>query len=207
MADKKKGKGGSMFPKLVLLLIVVTVGAGALGYFRPDTPVVGPLVGDLLESVASGQDQSGVYKVTIDKVVLDPQEFEQGAEVNIQVIIRKITSDGDDSFHWVSRDFGENIRIVGDDELSANWSETPFEISWRPGEQIIVEVWNDDGWDTKVAHFKSDAETKEFPLTGTHSLTLVDGDREVSTRQGGTNQIVLSHERKGDIGADGATSD
>ncbi len=203
MGDKKKGKGGSKLGTLVLLLVVAVVGAGVLGYFRPDTPVVGPLVSDLLDKAAEGQDQAGVYRVTIEKVVLDPQEFEEDAEVDIQVVIRKITSDGDESFPWRSRDYGENIREVGKDSLATNWAETPFEISWRHGDQIIVEVWEDEDY-RKFAHFKSDADSQEFPLKGTRELKILDGDREIAGRKGGTNQIVFTHERTGDIGADDA---
>lgn len=200
MADKNNKGKGSKAGTLFFLLIVAVAGAGAVGYFYPDTPVVGPLVGKIMKKAASGQDQSGVYKVTVKKLVLDPQEFDEGESVDLQLVIKRIDGEGAETKVWDSTETGENLREVGDKELSVNWEETPFEIEWTHGDQVIIEVWDRKGLsDARVARFNSSADSKEFPLKSTRSLTVMEGDRAVSERKGGTNQVVFESERIGDI--------
>lgn len=200
--DKKGKKGGGKAGTLFFVLILAVGGAAAVGYFYPDTPVVGDLVGKFVKKASEGQDQSGVYGVTVKKLVLDPQEFNEGETVDMQLVVKVVRED-DERQAWDSRDKGTNLRTVGEDELAANWAETPFEIEWQHGDVVIVEVWDRKGFSsTLVARFKSSAADKEFPLKGTKSLAIMDGDREINERKGGTNQIVFEHKRTGDIGAE-----
>ena len=139
MADKNKKKG-SKAPMLLLVVLLLGVGVIAAGYFKPDLPVIGPLVSGFFEKGAAGLNKDGVYTVKIDKLVLDPQEFDQGENVDIQVVIKHTNKEGKTTTAWDSSKLGENLRKVGEHPLSVTFSETPFEITWQSGDQITVEA-------------------------------------------------------------------
>ena len=207
MGDPKKGKkGGSKAGPLLLIVLLGVIGAGALGWFYPDTPVVGDLVHGFFEKGAKGVDKSGVYKVTVAKLVLDPQEFKNGENVDIQIVVKKVDRDGKETTVWDSEKLGDNLREVGKQELGFNLLETPFELTWEAGDQITVEVWDRKGLsDRRHAWFKSLAGGKEFPLSETQTLTLLEeGDVTKNPRVGGTNQITFDAKRIGDIPVEGA---
>jgi hypothetical protein len=201
MADKpkKKSKAGP----ILLIVLLLLVGVVVAGYLKPDLPVIGPLVSGFFEKGAAGMSKDGVYTVTVTKVVLDPQEFKTGESVDIQVVVKRTSKDGKEETIWDSAKHGDNLREVGENELAVNFNETPFEISWRSGDQITVEVWDRKGMsDTRHAWYKTGASDKEFGLNGTHTLTLLDGDSARNPRVGGTNQVVFDAKRKGDIPVD-----
>lgn len=198
MADKpkKKSKAGP----ILLVLLLAVVGVVAAGYFKPDLPIIGPLVSGFFQKGAAGMSKDGVYSVTITKVVLDPQEFKTGESVDVQVLVKVTTKEGKEETIWDSAKHGDNLREVGANDLAVNFNETPFEITWRSGDQITVEIWDRKGIsDTRHAWYKTEATDKEFGLSGTHSLTLLDGDRPISERKGGTNQVVFEAKHKSDI--------
>jgi hypothetical protein len=201
MGDPKKGKKGSKVGGLVLVLLLAAVGVGAVGWYFPDTPVIGDLVHGFFSAGAKGVDKSGVYTVKIASVSVDKDEFKEGEKVDLQVLIKRVDPEGKEETLWDSRTFGERLATVGKDPLSANWSDRPFEIAWQQGEQIVLEVWDRRGLsDTRIAWLKSAPGSKEFPLKGTQSLTLLkDGDTPIAERRGATNQIVFETSRKGDI--------
>jgi hypothetical protein len=197
MADKpKKSKAGP----ILLLLLLLVVGVVVAGYLKPDLPVIGPLVSGFFEKGAAGMSKDGVYTVTITKIVLDPQEFKKGETVDIQVLVKHTNKDGKEATIWDSSKHGDNLREVGENELAVNFNETPFEITWRSGDQITVEVWDRKGMsDTRHAWYKTGASDKEFGLNSTRTLTLLDGDSARNPRVGGTNQVVFDAKHKGDI--------
>lgn len=206
MGDPKKGKkGGSKAGALLLVGLLAVIGAGAVGWFYPDTPVVGSLVHSFFEKGAKGVDKSGVYKVTIAKLVLDPQEFKKGESVDLQVVVKTVNAEGKEETVWDSEKLGDNLREVGEQPLAVNWLETPFEIEWKNGDQVIVEVWDRKGLsDTRKAWFKSVAGGKEFPLSETQTLILLtNGDEPLKPRVGGTNQITFEATRTGDLPKEG----
>ncbi len=195
--EKKKGKGGTIL--LVLLLLVV--GVVAAGYFKPDLPVIGPLVAGFFKKGAEGVDQSGVYKVKVMKVALDPQEFKDGEKIDLQVYVKRVDAEGKEHKVWDSEQWGERIGTVGQVELTAQWSDRPFECTWQPGDKLVVEVWDRRGGDTKVAEWTSDPEGKEFPLKGVRTVSPFKGGKTVESRKGATNQVVFEAERIGDYPA------
>jgi len=201
MADKNKKKG-SKAPTLLLVVLLLVGGVIAAGYFKPDLPVIGPLVSGFFEKGAAGLNKNGVYTVKIEKVVLDPQEFEQGQTVDVQVIIKRTNAEGDTEEVWDSSDLGDNLREVGEHPLSVTFSETPFEITWQSGDQLTVEVWNYTGIDERLARYQTKGTDKEFGLHGTHTLTLLDGETERNPRVGGTNQVIFDAKHKGPVPAE-----
>ena len=184
---KKKSKAG---PVLLVLLLGV-VGVVAAGYFKPDLPVIGPLVSNFFEKGAAGVDKSGIYQVTITKVVLDPQEFKDGETVDIQVVVLRTDKAGKKTEIWDSSKLGENLRKRGENELAVNFAETPFEIAWESGDVISVEIWDYKGSNRRHARYKTASTEKEFGLKGTRTLTLLDGEATKNPRVGGTNQIIF----------------
>ena len=203
MGKKDKKKGGSKGATLLLVVLLLGVGVIAAGYFKPDLPVIGPLVSGFFEKGAAGLNKDGVYTVKIEKLVLDPQEFDKGETVDVQVIIKHTNKEGKTVTAWDSSDLGENLREVGEDPLSITFSETPFEITWQSGDQITVEIWDYKGLsNTRLAWYKTSATDKEFGLNSTQKLTLLDGDTPKNPRVGGTNQIVFAASHKGPIPAE-----
>ncbi|MCA8917185.1 MAG: hypothetical protein KDB90_17475 [Planctomycetes bacterium] len=194
-----KGKKKSKAPAVLLILLLAVVGTVAAGYFKPDLPVIGPLVSGFFEKGAAGMDKSGVYKVTITKVVLDPQEFKKGETIDVQVKIIVTNLEGKTETVWDSSKFGDNLREAGENELAVNFMETPIEISWESGYQISVEVWDYKGTNKRLARFATAAKDKEFGLSGTKTLTLLDGENTRNPRVGGTNQIVFEAKRTADL--------
>lgn len=204
MADKNKKKGGSKGATLLFVILLLAVGVIAAGWFKPDLPVIGPLVSGFFEKGAAGLNKDGVYTVQIDQLVLDEQEFDTGENLDIQVIIKRVNKEGKEETVWDSRRHGANKRKVGTDTLNFTFSATPFEIAWRSGDQLTVEVWDYAGiGSSREAWFRTSATDKEFKLSGTQTLTLLkDGDTPRNPRVGGTNQIVFKADYKGPIPAE-----
>ena len=143
-------------------------------------------------------NRPGVYTVRIDEVRLDPAQFTKGHTVDIQARVRQVDEQGRESIVWESKTYGENLAMVGRDELSANWSNRPFEIDWRAGDQVIVEVW-----DRRAGLFSPTRFTmarpgpNAFPLaSGTHALEVASRSR--SAAESDLNRIVLDSRRSGD---------
>lgn len=210
MGDPKKGKKGSKLGGLVLVLLLAVISVGAVGWFFPDTPVIGDLVHGFFSAGAKGVDKSGVYTVKITSVSVDKSEFDKGETVDLQVLIKRTDKEGKKETIWDSREYGTRLATVGKDPLTASWADRPFEVAWQPGEQITLEVWDRKGIsDTLYARLKSTPESKEFPLQGTQTLELLqaDGVTKKEERRGATNQIVFEAERTGEFPpADGASN-
>ncbi|MCB9895509.1 MAG: hypothetical protein H6839_13760 [Planctomycetes bacterium] len=194
-----KGKKKSKAPAVLLILLLAVVGTVAAGYFKPDLPIIGPAVAGFFEKGAAGMDKSGVYTVTIEKVVLDPQEFKKGETIDVQVKVIVTDKEGKAKTVWESSEFGDNLREAGENELAVNFLETPFDVSWESGYQISVEVWDFKGTDRRLARFATAAKDKEFGLSGTKTLQLLDGENPRNPRVGGTNQVIFKAKRKGDL--------
>gem|GEM_PF-1293520 len=207
---------------LYFLLMIMTGGtAGVGGWCFKDYPELQPILSLLLggsndedrsdgpprESVlakavaevfAKTPNRPGVYTVRINEVQLDPREFTVGRTVDIQARVRKIDERGNETTVWESKIYGENLAVVGRDELSAQWSNRPFEIDWRNGDQVVVEVWDRKAGLFSPTSFKMARPAPDaFPLaSGAHALEVVSRSR--SAAESDLNRIVLDSRRSGD---------
>ena len=195
---KDKKKGGAKPGSILFVILVLVAGLLVAGYFKPDLPVVGPLVAGFFEKAAEGVDKSGVYKVTVKSVELNPEEFvmQKGHKVDIQVRIVQYDSAGKKKASWDSDQYGERIAEIGSDQLTANWADRPFEVNWVSGDYFAVEVWNEKGANQKLCEWQTEPESKTFPLGGKHEFDKFKGQ---NTRPGGTNLIDFSSERVRDL--------
>jgi hypothetical protein len=143
----------------------------------------------------------GLYKVKINEIRLDPRLFKNGRTVDIQARVLKFDGQGSEALIWESKTYGENLAVVGRDELTAAFVNRPFEIDWAPGERIVIEVWDRRGilFDRRELKLAL-SEPGVFPLaTGTHALAL--SGRGGSEFDSELNRIVLQSQRVGDAPA------
>lgn len=208
----------SLFRRLITFVVMVLTGGGAGvgGWAFKDYPQVRALLGKGQEAVADGKltstlesavsgvlnrenpRQPGVFKVTIAEIKLDPKLFKEGKTVDIQTQIRKLDAQGNSALVWESKSYGQNLAVVGKDDLTAAFVNRPFEIDWSPGDKIVVDVWDRKGglFDRKELKM-SLPEPGTFPLaSGVHPL-------EVKGRDGASldsehNHIVFQTARVSD---------
>jgi hypothetical protein len=219
---RRKQKPRSPFRKLIYLLVMMATsgGAGALFKDHPAMQALFELLAGRSPSVEGGDGglgsslarvikkelnrddarKPGVYRVTISEIKLDPRNFKDGHKVDIQARVVRTGADGRSTTVWRSEPYGENLSVVGRDDLSATFPNRPFEVEWSPGDRIAVEVWDRKGGfferkDLKMAL----SEPGVFPLaSGTHALE-VEGR---SGRDSDLNLIVFESRRVGDAGAE-----
>ncbi|MBE7490709.1 MAG: hypothetical protein HS108_02940 [Planctomycetes bacterium] len=195
MGDPKK-KGGSKGLTLLGLLLLVVLAAGVAGFLNPELPVVGPLVRTFFKVGAEKLDKSGVYTVKVTSVVLSPEEFSEGENLDIQVTVESVNADGKTRLLWESKQFGARKAKVGKDPLTANWLDRPFDMEWRAGDKLVVKVWDRAGLGSTELCVWEISSGEAFPLKGAHTFEKVKGK---TPRPGGTNQIVFEASRKGDL--------
>ena len=206
---------------LYFLIMIMTGGtAGVGGWCFKDYPELQPIFalffggyddegGDKPGKIAAAKDilvdvftrmpnRPGVYTVRINEVRLDPAQFNDGHTVDIQARVRKIDERGNEATVWESKTYGENLAVVGRDELSAQWANRPFEIDWRDGDQVTVEVWDRRAGLFSSTSFKMARPAPDaFPLaSGTHALEVASRSR--SAAESDLNRIVLDSKRSGD---------
>jgi len=153
-------------------------------------------------AVSSSSGGPGVYRVKVDRVQLDAKSFTPGRTVDVQARVRKIDADGVEAVVWESRTFGENLAVVGRDELSASWSNRPFEAEWRAGDRFLVEVY-----DGRAGLFSSSQtfrmarrDTDGFPLASGEFALEPEGRIRAGTDPS-RNRVVLASQRTGDSAA------
>jgi len=150
---------------------------------------------------SASENRPGVYQVTIDTVQLDPKSFTPGRTVDIQARVRKIDADGIETLVWESKTYGENLAVVGRDELSAHWTNRPFEVEWRAGDRFMVEVY-----DRKAGFFSNQEfrmarrDVDVFPLSAGEFALEPDGRPKPGTDPS-RNRVVLASRRTGDSAA------
>ena len=230
MFFSSRKKKTSLLRRLTYLLIIVS-GGSAGGYAFQDHPVVQSLIamvaGKPLDEIERSADGSlvanvvgvlkpgesftkpGIYQVAIEKVALDQKLFKPGHTVDIQARVRKISASGRETTIWEAREFGSRLAVVGKDDLNAGWPDRPFQVSWSPGDQFILEVYDARiGLFTQPRRFAVAAgspSASEFPLkSGDLPLQTV-GDSETLANPR-TNHVVLESQRLGDFGSAGANA-
>jgi hypothetical protein len=225
MFRSKKKQRPSLLKRLFYLVVLLGGGgAGVGGWVLKDHPVAqavwtlatgkpagsadtstleGALVHDVVDALGARDDfrAPGVYEVTIRKVELDPRLFQRGHTADIQAKVHTRDARGRDATLWDSRSYGERLAVVGKDDLSAGWPNRPFQVEWKPRDQLILEVY-----DRKTTLFmpprtftlaSSDRAGSEFPLkTGDFVLQSV-GKVDASVDRS-KNHVVLRSQRQGD---------
>ncbi|MFO0892177.1 MAG: hypothetical protein U0790_23945 [Isosphaeraceae bacterium] len=217
MARQRKPK--SLFRRLIYFIVMaLTGGAGAGGFAFKDHPVLQAVLGRVLPknedgSIAHGElkeqlasavsgalklddpKKPGLYRVKVSEVRLDPKLFKAGRTVDIQARVRKRDAGGKETIIWESRQYGENLGQVGKDDLTATWSNRPFEVDWAAGDKIAVEIWDrKGGFFEKKDLWMSPPEAEVFPLTsGAHPLSLSGASLDP-----GRNRIVFESQIIGD---------
>jgi hypothetical protein len=180
------------------VVMVLTGGAGVGGWAFKDHPQMRALLdlvlgksehavgdgGDLkskLESAALGMldrenpRQAGAFKVKIAEIKLDPKLFKAGHTVDIQTRVRKLDAQGKETIIWQSKSYGENLAVVGKDDLTVTFVSRPFEMEWSPGDRVFVDVWDRNGGLFDRMELKMALpEPGVFPLaSGIHALEVV----------------------------------
>ena len=86
--------------------------------------------------------------------------------------------------------------MVGRDDLVVDWNKRPFEIEWRPGEQIVVAAWDRKSGFFSPKTFKMVLpEPDTFPLaSGPHALAAASNRK---APQSDLNRIVFESQRTG----------
>jgi hypothetical protein len=214
-------KSNSLFRRVIYVVVMLVTGGGAGvgGWAFKDHPRILALINTVagkaeessdgtdlkskLTSVVAGvlQDDSrqpGRYKVKINEIRLDPKLFKTGRTVDIQARVLKIDGQGSEALVWESKTYGENLAVVGRDELTAAFVNRPFEIDWAPGDKVVLEVWDRRGilFDRRELKMAL-SEPGVFPLaTGTHALAI--SGRDGSAQDSELNRIVLQSQRVGE---------
>ncbi|MGC8640069.1 MAG: hypothetical protein ACP5XB_09360 [Isosphaeraceae bacterium] len=215
-------KRKSLLRRLITLVVMVLTGGGAGvgGWAFKDHPqvraLIGAIVGEGEEAAADGglknelesavEDvldrenprQPGVFRVKIAEIELDPKLFKEGKTVDIQTQVHKLDAQGNETLVWESKSYGQNLAVVGKDDLTATFVNRPFEIAWGPGDRIVVDVWDRKGglFERKELRM-SPPEPGTFPLaSGVHPLELK-GD-SAATLDSPLNHIVFQTVRLGD---------
>ncbi len=198
------GVGGWMFkdhPKVQALLALVTGTPIADQGGKDSADPVAEVV-DLLEP-AESFSQPGTYRVTIRQVHLDPNLFQAGHTVDIQAKVLRRDSQGHVTTLWDTVSYGERLAVAGRDDLIAEWDHRPFEVQWRPGDRLTVEVYDRRAgfFAQPKRFFLADPESasREFPLRpGTFPLQP-DGSKADSRVDPRNDSIVLESRRVGDL--------
>jgi hypothetical protein len=165
MFGKRKKKPRSLLRRLAYFVLLVSgSGAGIGGWALKDHPTVKALltavagdsgtgdasdvekslVGEVAGLVKAGPDfsRAGVYQVTINKIELAQAMFRPGHTVDIQAKVTKRDGRGQDSVVWESRGYGERLAVVGKDALTFGWPNRPFQVEWKPGDVVFLEVYD-----------------------------------------------------------------
>ena len=224
MAKSVRKQRTSLFRRLVYFAIVLISGGGAGGYAFQGHPLVQSLLkvvtgdsvdgsapsaeGSLVTEVVDGLkprdnfSQPGLYQVTVAKVALDQKLFRPGHTVDIQARVKKLGAGGREATVWDAKSFGSRLAVVGRDELTAEWSDRPFQVAWSPGDRFMLEVYDArTGLFIEPRRFtltQAGSPKTEFPLrSGDFPLEAAGKpDSSVNPR---TNHVVLKTEHLRDL--------
>lgn len=179
MASRRKSGFGKML--FGLLALVFGGGTGLWGWIDPEAPVIGALLQQFKGATANNSGnpspvlsilaprdpflQAGTFEVTISRVTIDPAELREGHHVDVQVRVAKKTVGGQLQPIWDSRYAGDRVTLVGRGPIVAEWLDRPFQVSWVPGEDFVVEVWDRKAFfDKSIFLLNTSNGDREFPM-------------------------------------------
>lgn len=225
MTSRRQDRRPSLVRRLVYLAMLLS-GGGAGGWFFKDHPQVQALwtlvmgeaadkgggadpVAAVAEAVVDRLEapgtfsEPGTYQVTIRQVHLDPNLFRAGHTVDIQARVIRQDEQGRATTLWDTTRYGERLAVAGKDELVAEWDHDPFQVQWRPGDRIDVEVYDRRaGLFARGGRFTLEpagSEPREFPLKpGTFPLRA-EGQEPGPSVDPRNVRIVLGSRRVGDL--------
>lgn len=156
-----------------------------------------------LTSRIDGDKRPGIFQVRVADVRLDEAAFSNGQSLDIQVRVVGFDDRDKASVLWDSSKFGQRLAVVGRDPLTASWNNRPFEVAWKPGDRITVEVWDRGGLLARQRfEMEPPSSDDRFPLrSGTRRLDPVSGRRRPGTSS--SSKIAFESKR---VGADSETS-
>jgi hypothetical protein len=207
-----------------MFLLVLIAGLGVGGYIYRDTPLVRQLLGDAEKKIGltslnseslkdeakavlakvvgefEGENDSGPgrYEVAIAKVSLADIEFRAGKTVDLQAVVIRHDPRGKTTTLWESKHAGERLGVAGRGPITADWSDRPFEVDWKPGDEYSVELWDHKGLRPTRRFTLELDDDGDFPLRSkTHKLdTLADG-RPV--HDASANTVIIRSRRIGSL--------
>ena len=178
MGDDKKKKGGSKAGLVLIVLVLAVVGTGVLGWLRPETPYIGPLVASIFKQAAAVGNGEGTYSVKISELRFSDAEFSEGANLDLQVKIFRIDAQGKrvgDAIYDTGQ-YGERLVQSGNKEkpLVVRWPDNAVAIDWKRGQEFLIEVWDMKGSDTLLVERRTE-KSAGFPLSGQMTVAQVEG--------------------------------
>lgn len=206
----------SPFKKLIFGIVALLCGGGTglWGWLDPEAPLVGAVLQKLRGSATGSTSNAspllsilpqrdpfvtaGVFEVTVSKVSVDSAELREGHHVDLQAKVSKKTASGDLQLIWDSRYAGDRISVVGREPVTASWADKPFQLTWKPGEEFVVEIWDRKAlFGGTLFVFDTTSGDREFPLrpdTTTFAHTA-NGRR---TSRPANNSVRFESKRVGD---------
>ena len=168
----------------------------------PDTPATSlkAAAARVLAKIKAQNDpfrNPGTYHVEVASVKLDPALYKPGRVVDIRVRVHKRDALGGETVVWDSKPFGDRVAVIGRDDPAASWPYRPFQVEWKPGEALSLEVLDRKGLVTSKAFEMEQTPDGSFPLrTGPHALLPV--ARTGEKRDKDLSRVVFESRRLAD---------
>ncbi len=218
--EKKEQKSESfIYSKLKTMIIasLISSGVGYGGYQFKDNPIIAVLInlltgktslgdGDLAKTIMAGVgdmekksrdfSEEGSFDVTLTEISLDPATLAGEKSPEIRAVVVRYDDNGDRQVMWQSKNAKVHRPNGETGAVLASFEATPFELRWRPGDRLVVEVWTRKMLRGVKLFERADASKDTFPLApGDYPLKLVaNGVKSESPR---LNNLTVDAKRKG----------
>jgi hypothetical protein len=166
-----------------------------LGDVQEDKPV-GEAVAGRIKQVVSDR-VAGRFEVKVKSVQLGAEASENRRAPSLQLVVKRQDAQGVTKTVWESEPVPAK-QEVGNGPWAADFSASPFQVDWKPGEEVFVEVVQTRGFRRPTTFVMHDPKTDRFPLAqGSHTLKM-DGVDNPS----GKNTITFQTSRLGNLAVD-----
>ncbi len=222
--SKSKEKSSESFLykriKYMLFASLLSSGVGYGGYQLKDYPIIAQILslvsgdsklgdGNLAQALVAGLgnaekklkefSQEGAFDVTLKEISIDPAVVSNENSPELRAVIVRYDDSGERQVVWQSKN--ATIQRPDGDKgaLLAQFEDPPFEIRWRPGDRLVVEVWQKRLLRGVKLFERADASAEKFPLSpGDYPLKLVASG--VKSTSPALNSLALEAKRKVDDG-------